>query len=83
MQPVHDQHDRTRELVFEPAVKGVVVPLTGSLALGLRQPLLGLQRVVDYIDVGAPPRQHPADRGRDAKALRRRLEFALTTDGAR
>jgi len=30
-----------------------------------------------------PPRQHPADRGRDAKALRRRLEFALTTDGAR
>ena len=83
MQPVHDQHDRTRELVFEPAVKGVVVPLTGSLALGLRQPLLGLQRVVDYNDVGAPPRQDPADRNRDAKALRRRLEFALTTDGAR
>ena len=82
MQPMHDQHDRTRELVFEPAIKGVVVPLIGSLALGLRQPL-GLQRVVDYNDVGAPPRQHPADRNRDAKALRRRLEFALTTDGAR
>ena len=86
MQPVHDQHDRTRQLVVEPAVKGVVVPLIGSLALGLRQRLLGLQRVVDYVDyndIGAPPRQHPADRGRDAKALRRRLEFALTTDGAR
>jgi hypothetical protein len=83
VQPVHDQHDRTRELVVEPAVKGVVVPLIGSLALGLRQRVLGLQRVVDYNDVGAPPGQHPADRGRDAKALRRRLEFALTTDGAR
>ena len=61
----------------------MVVPLIGSLALVLRQRLLGLQRVVDYNDVGAPPRQHPADQGRDAKALRRRLEFALTTDGAR
>src|SRR6516225_6806764 len=30
VQPVHDQHDRTRQLVVEPAVKGVVVPLIGS-----------------------------------------------------
>jgi hypothetical protein len=45
--------------------------------------LLGLQRVVDDDDVGAPPGQHPAHRGGDATALRRRLEFALRTDGAR
>ena len=32
MQPVHNQHDRTRELVVEPAVKGVVVPLIGRWA---------------------------------------------------
>ena len=42
VQSVRDQHDRTRELVVEPAVKGVVVPLVGRLALGLRQRLLGL-----------------------------------------
>jgi len=42
VQSVHDQHDRPRELVVEPAVKGVVVPLVGRLALGLRQRLLGL-----------------------------------------
>ena len=59
MQPVHDQHDRTRELVVEPAVKGVVVPLIGSLALVLRQHLLGLQRVVDYNDVGPRPVSTP------------------------
>jgi len=40
--PVHDQHDRTRELVVQPAVEGVVVPFVGRLALGLRQRLLGL-----------------------------------------
>jgi hypothetical protein len=56
VQPVHNQHDRTRQLVVEPAVKGVVVPLIGSLALGLRQRLLGLQRVVDLsiIMISAP-----------------------------
>jgi len=42
VQPVHDQHDRPRELVVEPAVKRVVVPLVGRLALRLRQRLLGL-----------------------------------------
>ena len=75
VQPVHDQHDRTRELVVESAVEGVVVPFVGRLALGLRQGLLGLQRVVDDDDVGTPPGQHPADRGGDARALRRRLEL--------
>ena len=63
------------ELVVEPAVEGVVVPLVGRLALGLRQRLLGLQRVVDDDDVGTPPGQHPADRGGDPAALRRRLEL--------
>ncbi len=59
MQAVHDQHDRTPELVVEPAVEGVVVPFVRRLALGLRQGLLGLQRVVDDDDVGTAPGQHP------------------------
>jgi len=42
VQPVHDQHDRPRELVVEPAVKRVVIPLVGGRALRLRQRLLGL-----------------------------------------
>ena len=75
MQPVHDQHDRTRQLVVEPAVKGVVVPLVDCLALRLRQRLFGLQQIVDDDDVGASPGQHAADRGGDAAALGRRLEF--------
>jgi hypothetical protein len=75
VQAVHDQHDRTAELVVEPAVEGVVVPLVGGLPLGLRQRLLGLQRVVDDDQVGAAPGQDAADRGGDARALRGRLEF--------
>ena len=75
VQPVHDQHDRPRKLVVEPAVEGVVVPLVGRLALRLRQRLLGLQRVVDDDDVGTSPGQHAADRGGDPGALRCRLEF--------
>jgi hypothetical protein len=62
---VHDQHDRTGELVVEPATEGVVVPLVGRLPLDLRQGLLGLQRIVDDDDVGTAPGQHPADRGGD------------------
>jgi hypothetical protein len=75
VQPVHDHHDRTRQLVVEPAVEGVVVPLVGRLALRLRQRLLGLQRIIDDDDVGTTPGQHPADRGGDAAALCGRLEF--------
>ena len=75
MRPVRDQDDGTRELVVEPAVEGVVVPLVGRLPLRLRQRLLRLQRVVDDDDVGTPPGQHPADRGGDPAALRGRLEF--------
>jgi hypothetical protein len=63
------------ELVVQPAVEGVVVPFVGGLPLDLRQGLLGLQRIVDDDDVGTPPGQHPADRGGDARTLRRRLEF--------
>jgi hypothetical protein len=37
VQPVHDQHDRTRQLVVEPAVTGMVTPLVGRLALCLRR----------------------------------------------
>ena len=55
MQAVRDQHDRTRELVVEAAVEGVVKPFVRRLALGLRQRLLRLQRVVDDDDVGTPP----------------------------
>ena len=63
------------QLVVEPAVEGVVVPLVRRLALGLRQRLLGLQRVVDDDDVGAAPGQDAADRGGEPAALRRRVEF--------
>jgi hypothetical protein len=75
VQPVHDQDDRTAPGVVEPAVKGVVEPVVDRLPLGLREGLLGLQRVVDDDDVGTTPGQHAADRGGDAAALRRRLEF--------
>jgi hypothetical protein len=75
VQPVHDQDDGAAELVVEAAVEGVVVPFVRRLALGLRQGLLGLQRVVDDDDVGTAPGQHPAYRGGDARALRRRLEL--------
>ena len=59
MQAVHDQHDRTPQLVVEAAVEGVVEPLVGGAALGLRQRLLGLQRIVDDDEVGAPPVKTP------------------------
>jgi len=57
VQPVHDQHDGTGELVVEPAVEGVVVPFVRRLALRLRQRLLGLQGIVDDDQVGAAPGQ--------------------------
>ena len=75
MRPVRDQHDGAGQLVVEPAVEGVVVPLVDCLALRLRQRLFGLQQIVDDDDVGASPGQHAADRGGDAAALGRRLEF--------
>ena len=75
MQAVHDQHDGAAELVVEAAVEGVVEPFVRRLALGLRQGLLGLQRVVDDDQVGATPGQDSADRGGDARALRGRLEL--------
>ncbi len=55
VQPVHDQDDGARLLVVEAAVKGVVEPLVGRLALDLRQRLLGLQGIVDDEEVGAAP----------------------------
>ena len=36
VQPVHDEDDRARELVVQPAVEGVVEPVVRRLALGLR-----------------------------------------------
>src|SRR5215472_5374693 len=68
VQPVHDQHDRAGELVVEPAVEGVVVPVVGPVALRLRQCFLGFQRVVDDDEVGAAPGQHAADRGGEPAA---------------
>jgi hypothetical protein len=75
VQPVHGQHDGPLPLVVEPAVEGVVVLLVGRLALGLRQRLFGLQRVVDDDDVGTPSGQHPTDRGGEPAALSGRLEL--------
>jgi hypothetical protein len=75
VQAVHDQDDRPLLLVVEAAVEGVVEPLVGGAAMGRRERLLGLQRVVDDDDVGPPPGQHPADRGGDARTLLRRLEL--------
>ena len=75
MQPVHDHDDDTVTLVVQPAVEGMVEPVVGRLALGLRQGLLGLQGVVDDDDVGTSPGQHAADRGGEPAALRRRVEF--------
>src|SRR5271166_3618350 len=75
VQAVHDQDDRHVLLVVEAAVEGVVEPLVGRLAMGPRQRLLALQRVVDDDDVRTPSGQHPADRARDPAALRRRFEL--------
>jgi hypothetical protein len=55
VQAVHDQHDRTRALVVEAAVKRMVEPFVRRPALGLGQRLLGLQRVVDDDQIGAAP----------------------------
>jgi hypothetical protein len=71
---MHDQHDRTLAFVVEPAVEGVVEPFIGALPVGFGQCLFRLQRVVDD-DVRTPSGQYAADRGGDATALRRRLEF--------
>jgi hypothetical protein len=46
-------HDRARELVVQPAVEGVVVPVVGRLALRLRQCLLGFERIIDDDEIGA------------------------------
>ena len=75
MQAVHDQHDGALLLVVQPAVEGMVEPLVGRPPLGLRQGLLGLQRIIDDDQVGTPPGQYAADRGREPAALRRRLEL--------
>jgi hypothetical protein len=45
------------------------------LSVGFGQCLLGFQRVVDDDHVRTPSSQHAADRGGDATALRRGLEF--------
>ena len=75
VQPVHNQDNGTRPCVVQPAVEGVVVPLVGGLPLGLRQGLLGFQRIVDNDDVRTPAGQHSADRGGESAALRRGLEL--------
>src|SRR5271166_1532152 len=75
VQPVHDQDDGTLLLVVQSAVEGMVEPLVGSPPLGLRQGLLGLQRIVDDNDVCTPSGQHPADRGGEPAPLGGRLEL--------
>jgi hypothetical protein len=75
VQPVHDQDNGTRPRVVQPAVVGLVVPLVGSLPLGLRQGLLGFQRIVDDDDVRTPAGQHPANRRGESATLRRGFEL--------
>jgi len=75
VQPVHDHDDRPGPGVVQPAVKGVVKPVVGRLPLGLRECLLGLQRIVDDDDVGTTPCQHAAERSGEPAALGRRLEL--------
>ena len=75
VQPVHDQDDGPLLLVVEAAVEGVVEPLVGGPPVGLRQGLLGFQRVVDDDDVRTPPGQHPADRSGEPAALGRGFEL--------
>jgi hypothetical protein len=75
VQPVHDKNDRTRPGVVQSAVEGVVEPVVRRLALGLRQGLLGFQRIVDDDDVGTPSGQDATDGGGKPAALRRGLEL--------
>ena len=75
VQPVHDQRDGTLLLVVQSTVERVVEQFVGALPVGLRQCLFGLQWIVDDDDVGTPPGQHAADRGRDAASLCRRFEL--------
>jgi hypothetical protein len=53
----------------------MVVPLVRDLPLGLRQRLLGLQRIVDDDDVGAAPGQDAADRAGEPATLGRPVQF--------
>jgi hypothetical protein len=57
VQPLHDDDNRAPALVVEPAVERVVIPLVASLPLSLGVPFLGLQRIIDQVDVGAAPGQ--------------------------
>jgi len=59
VQPVHDQHDRSRKLVIQATVQGMVVQLVRRLLPGLRQRLLGLQGIVDDDDVHPGPVRTP------------------------
>src|SRR5580704_18282906 len=56
VQALHKNDDAAGALVIEPSVKGVIVPVVGRLALGCRERLIGLQRVINNDDIGAPSR---------------------------
>ena len=55
-------------LVVEPRIKRRIEPVVGRGAAALGHGVGRLHRIVDQNDVGAAPRQHAADRGRDAVA---------------
>jgi hypothetical protein len=83
VQPVHDQHDRPPRSLSLRLYRVWSYHFVRRLALGLAEPVLGLQGVVDD-DRSAPhPVSTPPDRGSDAAALRGRLELRHHLPGPR
>jgi hypothetical protein len=46
----NNNDDAAGALVIEPAVKGVIVPIVGCVALGFRDRFIGLQRVINNME---------------------------------
>ena len=69
MQTLHNNNDDSIPLVILPAVEGVVEPFIDRFALGFRQCLVGLQRVVDNDEVCTSTGQHASHRGGQPKAV--------------
>ena len=75
VQPLHDDDNRTRPLVIEPAVKGVGVPVIRGFALHVGDRLVRFQGIVDQDEVSAASGQHAAGGGRSPVSLAGGDEF--------
>src|SRR5207249_3235895 len=68
VQALHDHADRISFLVVEARDQAAAVPVDHAPARWPRHRLFGLERIVDYDEIGSPPRERAADRGSVAAA---------------